>query len=66
MKYYFRGNLILQYDPEYPREMKTTDDFNMCLFLPEDYANFREFFLLAEQHAQGKIKDNELKDFEVN
>ena len=65
MKYYFRGRMILVYDPKYPREMKTTEDFNMCLFLPEDYKLLQQFFRQAEQHANGEITEDQLNDIEV-
>ena len=65
MKYYFRGRMILEYDPKYPREMKTTEDFNMCLFLPEDYKLLQQFFRQAEQHANGEITEDQLNDIEV-
>ena len=70
MKYEFRGVLVFEYDPKTkatkaPHDEWKYGNFNFCQFIPEDYEIMAEFFSMAHLHATGKIKTEDLKDFEV-
>lgn len=72
MKYYFRGLLILEYNPKTKQveapmheDVNTLANFNHCKFIPEDYANMADFFNRARAHAAGAT-DVDLTDIEVD
>jgi len=66
MKYYFRGRLILEYDIE-RKDLRVTEDFNICKFIPEDYLLIAEFMDKIYRLQMGmSVTDEELKDIEVD
>jgi len=74
MKYIFRGNIILIYNPAIRRVIKVPLDkdgtrttyFEQCKFIPEDYELLAKYFQRIANYEQGIIKEEFLKDIEVN
>lgn len=65
MKYYFRGRLILEYDIE-KKDLRVTEDFNICKFIPEDYLLIAEFMdKIYKLQTDVPMNEEELKDIEV-
>ena len=58
MKYVFRGNVVVEYDPvtkqvTAPLQDGVIANFDYCNFIPEDYKLLAQFFERAYKHATG-------------
>ena len=70
MKYYFRGILVFDYDPDtkqvvVPNTEIREGNFNFCNFIPDDYELMAKYFTMVHKHATGEITEDELNDIEV-
>ena len=78
MKFFFRGLVLLEYNPETKQVEalnKHTEwgqeyndgppNFNKCKFIPDDYVLLAEFFTRAGAHANGATHVD-LTDIEVD
>jgi len=71
MKYIFRGNVVVEYDPDTKQVTAPLQDgnianFDYCRFIPEDYKLLAEFFERAYKHATGEGTILDLIDVDVN
>ena len=72
MKYIFRGRVILEFDPVTKQvEAPVGKDidipnFNFCTFIQEDYINLAMYFDTINDFMNDKVKQEDLKDIEVD
>lgn len=65
MKYYFRGLLILEYDPKMDKTIMY-NEFNVCKFINDDYRLLAEFFEKIRKYRMKEIELADLINIEVN